>query len=215
MKAAEQASIACIVVGPISTNCYVLSCPRTSRAIIIDPGGDPEIIAEYVSRTKLAPIEIMSTHGHSDHIAAVADLKDKYDIPYAVHEADLKIIKRSVQEAPLWGMGRIREPKVDRLLAPGEDVVFGEVRGNILHTPGHTPGGISLLFDGFVVVGDTLFNRSIGRTDFYGGDLETLLSSIREKLFTLPDETVVCCGHGPRTTIGVERSENPFLAERP
>jgi glyoxylase-like metal-dependent hydrolase (beta-lactamase superfamily II) len=96
-------------------------------------------------------------------------------------------------------------------VAAGDTVAFGKITGRILHTPGHTRGGISILFDGFVVVGDTLFNRSIGRTDLYGGDLETLIRSIRTELFTLPDDTVVYCGHGPQTTIGEEKRENPFL----
>jgi hydroxyacylglutathione hydrolase len=210
----ERASIVGIVVGPIETNCYILSCPRTSKAVIVDPGGDPDAIQKIIQQSKLAPVEIMSTHGHSDHIAAVADLQDRYGIPYAIHGADIEIIRLSVREAPFWGMGRIREPRVDRILSHGEAVVFGKASGTILHTPGHTPGGITLRFDRFVVVGDTLFNRSIGRTDLYGGDLETLLRSIRTQLFTLPDDTVVYCGHGPSTTIGEEREENPFLAGR-
>ncbi len=206
-----RASIACLVVGPIETNCYLLSCPETRKAVIVDPGGDPDVIEAHIEKARLEPVEIVSTHGHSDHIASVADLKERYGIPFALHAADLDIVKRSVREAPLWGMGKIKEPTVDRVVAAGDTVAFGTITGTILHTPGHTPGGISILFDGFAVVGDTLFNRSIGRTDFHGGDLETLLRSIRTELFTLPDDTVVYCGHGPHTTIGEEKRENPFL----
>ena len=206
-----RASIACLVVGPIETNCYLLSCPETRKAVIVDPGGESDCIEAHIEKARLEPVEIVSTHGHSDHIASVADLKERYGIPFALHAADLDIVKRSVREAPLWGMGKIKEPKVDRVLAAGDTVAFGKITGTILHTPGHTPGGISILFDGFAVVGDTLFNRSIGRTDFHGGDLETLLRSIRTELFTLPDDTVVYCGHGPHTTIGEEKRENPFL----
>jgi glyoxylase-like metal-dependent hydrolase (beta-lactamase superfamily II) len=154
----------------------------------------------------------VSTHGHSDHIASAAGLKERYGIPFAIHGADLGIVKLSVMEAPFWGMGTIREPKIDRVLAGGDEIAFGAARGKVLHTPGHTPGGISILFDGFVLAGDTLFNRSIGRTDFEGGDLDTLLASIRNELFVLSDATIVYCGHGPRTTIGEEKRENPFLA---
>ncbi len=212
MKNSPTIRIACKVVGPIETNCYILSCADTKKAVIIDPGGDPDVIEAYVDGAKLEPVEVISTHGHSDHIASAEDLRERYGIPYAIHGADLEILKLSVREAPFWGMGRIREPKVDRIIAPGDEIVFGNERGKVLHTPGHTPGGISILFDGFVIVGDALFNRSIGRTDLHGGDFDTLLDSIRTRLLVLPDETIVYCGHGPRTTIGEEKRENPFLA---
>jgi glyoxylase-like metal-dependent hydrolase (beta-lactamase superfamily II) len=211
MKNTQRPSVTCIVVGPIETNCYILSCPETKKGIIIDPGGDPDLIEARIEAARLEPVEIVSTHGHSDHIASVADLKERYGIPYAIHAAELEIIRLSVREAPFWGMGRIREPKVDRTVAPGNSVTFGKITGKVIHTPGHTPGGISILFDDFVIVGDTLFNRSIGRTDLSGGNLEILLASIRTELFTLPDDTVVYCGHGPQTTIGEEKRENPFL----
>jgi hydroxyacylglutathione hydrolase len=213
MKENIQVRVACRVVGPIQTNCYILSCPETGKAVIVDPGGDPDLVEAFIEETRIEPVEIVSTHGHSDHIASVAELKERYGIPFALHGADLGIVKLSVKEAPFWGMGRIKEPKVERVLAAGDEIVFGAARGKVLHTPGHTPGGISILFDGFVLAGDTLFNRSIGRTDFEGGDLDTLLASIRNELFTLSDETVVYCGHGPRTTIGEEKRENPFLAD--
>ena len=211
MKSSHNIHVAWRVVGPIETNCYILSCSATKKAVIIDPGGSPDVIEAYVDAAKLEPVELISTHGHSDHIASAEDLRERYEIPYAIHGADLEIIKLSVREAPFWGMGRIREPKVDRVLAPGDEIVFGNERGKVLHTPGHTPGGISILFDEFVIVGDTLFNRSIGRTDLHGGDFDTLIDSIRTQLLVLPNETIVYCGHGPRTTIGEERMENPFL----
>ncbi len=213
MKEKVQIRVACKVVGPIQTNCYILSCPETGKAIIVDPGGDPDVIETFIEEARLEPVEIVCTHGHSDHIASAAELKERYGVPLAIHGDDLGIVKLSVKESPFWGLGQIREPKVDRVLAAGDEIVFGAVRGKVLHTPGHTPGGISILFDGFVLAGDTLFHRSIGRTDFEGGDLDTLLASIRNELFTLSDETIVHCGHGPRTTIGEEKRENPFLSE--
>ena len=211
MKATGEIRVACKVVGPIETNCYILSCAETGKAVIVDPGGDADVIGAFVEQARLEPVEIVSTHGHSDHIAAVAELKARFRAPYAIHGADLDMLRLSVREAPFWGMGRISEPSVERLLCAGDAIAFGNARGTVLHTPGHTPGGISILFDGFVLVGDTLFNRSIGRTDLPGGDLEALLEAIRTELFTLPDETIVYCGHGPRTTIGEEEAENPFL----
>ncbi len=213
MKEDIQVRVACRVVGPIQTNCYILSCPETRKAVIVDPGGDPDVIEVAVEEARLEPVEIVCTHGHSDHIASAAELVERYGVPLAIHGADLGIVKLSIAEAPFWGMGNIREPKVSRVLAAGDEIVFGEARGKVLHTPGHTPGGISILFDGFVLAGDTLFHRSIGRTDFEGGDLDTLLASIRNELFTLSDRTIVYCGHGPRTTIGEEKRENPFLSE--
>jgi hydroxyacylglutathione hydrolase len=212
MNGTSKPTITCLVVGPIETNCYLVSCPETKKAVIVDPGGDADVIEAGIEQAHLEPVEIVSTHGHSDHIASVADLKERYGIPFAIHAAELEIIKRSVREAPYWGMGKIREPKVDRTLREGDSISFGLASGRVLPTPGHTPGGISILFPVFVIVGDTLFNRSIGRTDLYGGNLEVLLSSIRTELFSLPDDTVVHCGHGPRTTVGEEKRENPFLS---
>lgn len=121
------------------------------------------------------------------------------------------MIPLSVREAPYWGMGSIEGPEIDRTLDEGDIIEIGNVRGKVLYTPGHSRGGISLLFDELVIVGDTLFFRSIGRTDLHGGSMEVLLESIRSKLFTLPDETIAYCGHGPATTIGEEKRENPFL----
>lgn len=199
-------------MGPLATNAYIVSCPETSKAVIVDPGGDPQTISTYIRERSLEPIEIISTHGHSDHIAGVAALMREYGVGYTLHEADREMVKLSVEEAPFWGMGTIEEPEIDRTLGEGDVIEIGKVRGTVLHTPGHSPGGISLLFDGFVIVGDTLFCRSIGRTDLRGGSMQTLLDSIRGKLFTLPDETIAYCGHGPSTTIGEEKRENPFLA---
>lgn len=199
------------VVGPLQTNCFILHCPETAEAVIVDPGGDASLISETIHELALNPVLIISTHGHSDHIAGVAELKRLYNIPFAIHESDQEIVSLSVKEAPLWGMGRIERPQIDRFIAEGESVSFGTVSGEIIHTPGHTPGGISIVFDGIVLVGDTLFKRSVGRTDLHGGDTRVLLDSIKNKLFALSDDTEVLCGHGPDTTIGEEKRENPFI----
>ncbi len=199
------------VVGPLATNCFILACPETRKAIIVDPGGDPDLIIAAVEQARLEPVEIVCTHGHSDHIASVAELKRTFGVGFALHAADAGIVKLSVGESALWGMGVIEEPAIDRTLAPGDILRIGTIEGTILHTPGHTPGGISLLFDGSVLVGDTLFAGSIGRTDLHGGDFDTLISSIRTELLPLSDDTAVYTGHGPSTTIGRERTGNPFL----
>ena len=202
------------VVGPLATNCYILSCPETRKSVIIDPGGDPDLIKAFIEQTRLEPIEIISTHGHIDHIAGVADLKRHFSIGYAIHKDACEIVKLSVKEAPFWGTGMIEEPSIDRTLEPGNTITFGTVSGKILYTPGHSPGGISLLFDGLIIVGDTIFNKGIGRTDLYGGNFETLMNSIRTVLFALPDDTIVYSGHGQKTTIGEEKRENPFINDR-
>jgi hydroxyacylglutathione hydrolase len=209
----ENPLVACRVVGPLATNAYIVHCTETDKALIVDPGGDPHLISSYIEEKGLEPLEIVVTHGHSDHIAAVAQLKKEYGIGFAIHEEDREMVKLSVREAPYWGMGSIEEPEIDRTLGDGDTIEIGKARGTVLHTPGHSPGGISLHFGRFVIVGDTLFNRSVGRTDLQGGSMDTLLGSIRNKLFTLPDETIVYCGHGPATTIGEERRANPFAAD--
>ncbi len=203
--------IVCKVVGPLATNCYVIGCPETKEAIIVDPGGDPDLIEEIVRRRELKPVRIICTHGHSDHIAAVAGLKATFGVEFAIHHEARGIVKSSVIEAPLWGMGTIEEPAIDVTLAHGDTIRFGTVEGTVRHTPGHSPGGISILFDTFILAGDTLFAGSIGRTDLLGGDFDTLMDSIRREFLTLPDETIVYCGHGPHTKIGTERTRNPFI----
>jgi glyoxylase-like metal-dependent hydrolase (beta-lactamase superfamily II) len=144
-------------------------------------------------------------------MAAAAALVREYDIGVAMHGDDIDTLERSVADAPSWGLGTPENVTVNRRLSSGDTIEFGGESGRVLHTPGHTKGGISLLFDGAVFVGDTLFAGSIGRTDFFGGDLDTILDSIRRELFTLPEDTAVYTGHGPATTIGEEKRHNPFL----
>lgn len=203
-----------IVVGPLATNCYVLSCEDpccASEAIIIDPGGDAGRIKDYIERSGVTPILIVLTHGHSDHMASAAALAAEYGIDAVMHGEDLDTLEMSVADAPMWGLGSPENVPITRKLKAGDTIEFGGETGKVLHTPGHTKGGMSLLFDGAVFVGDTLFARSIGRTDFFGGDMETILDSIRRELFTLPEDTAVYTGHGPATTIGEEKRHNPFF----
>jgi hydroxyacylglutathione hydrolase len=211
MAESGNVEITCAVVGPLATNCYILGCPETREAIIVDPGGDPDVITAHVRRRGLIPVEIVCTHGHSDHIAKVAELKREFGVDFAIHRSAHGVVEASVIEAPLWGMGTIEEPSIDVALSHGDAIRFGSVEGRVRHTPGHSPCSIAIVFDGFVLVGDTLFAGSVGRTDLLGGDFDTLLASIRRELLPLPDETIAYCGHGPRTTIGAERAHNPFI----
>jgi glyoxylase-like metal-dependent hydrolase (beta-lactamase superfamily II) len=199
------------VVGPLGTNNYLVSCPETGKTLIIDPGGDPGLIKRKISELGLHPVEIICTHGHSDHIAAVTDLKREYGIGLAVHPEAVEIISHSVEVAPMWGLGNIENPEVERTISHGDTVRAGNVEGEVRHTPGHSPGGICLVFNGAVIVGDSLFAGSIGRTDLHGGNFEKLIKSIREQILTLPGNTRVCCGHGPETTVGREEAGNPYL----
>ncbi len=203
-----------LVVGPLATNCYIVSCEDpccAAEAIIIDPGGNPEMVRDYVERSGVNPVLIVLTHGHSDHMASAAELAIEYGIDVTMHGDDLETLEMSVADAPMWGLDSPENVPIARRLSAGDTIEFGGLSGKVLHTPGHTKGGISILFDGAVFVGDTLFARSIGRTDFFGGDMETILASIRRELFTLPVDTAVYTGHGPATTIGEEKAENPFL----
>jgi glyoxylase-like metal-dependent hydrolase (beta-lactamase superfamily II) len=204
-----------LVVGPLATNCYVLSCEDpccASEAVIIDPGGDAAKIKDYVERSGVTPVLIVLTHGHSDHMASAAALAAEYGIDVVMHGDDLDTLEMSVADAPMWGLGSPDNVSIARKLKAGDTIEFGGETGRVLHTPGHTKGGISILFDGAVFVGDTLFARSIGRTDFFGGNMETILDSIRRELFVLPEDTTVYTGHGPATTIGEEKAGNPFLS---
>lgn len=144
-------------------------------------------------------------------MAAAAGLAAEYGIDVVMHRDDLDTLEMSVADAPMWGLGNPENVPTAKRLSAGDTIEFGGENGKVLHTPGHTKGGMSILFDGAVFVGDTLFARSIGRTDFFGGDMETILDSIRRELFTLPDDTVVYTCHGPATTIGEEKRQNHFF----
>lgn len=182
--------------------------------MIIDPGAEAKLILKTVDRLGLSIILIVATHTHTDHIAVVAQVKEAIGADYAVHEAEgakktTPALNRML--GPVLGGSLRSVPKPDRLLCDGDVIEIGELRFVVLHTPGHSPGGICLQGHGVVFCGDTLFNLSIGRTDFPGCSHTRLMDSIRTKLMTLPDDTKVYCGHGPETTIGIEREWNPFL----
>jgi hydroxyacylglutathione hydrolase len=204
-------------VGPLQACCYLVAPDGTPDTAVIDPGGDAELIAEQLRVRKLAPRYLVLTHGHIDHIEAVAALKRAYpEAQVCIHEADAPMLRDEGAALASW-IGIPFEPcEPDRLLADGDTLELGAETLAVIHTPGHTPGGISLLIrpeagPGAVFSGDTLFAGGIGRTDFPGGRYQQLLESIRTRLFALPDATRVYPGHGEPTTIGEERRTNPFL----
>jgi glyoxylase-like metal-dependent hydrolase (beta-lactamase superfamily II) len=200
-----------LVVGPIQANCYVLGCERTREAVVIDPGDDVDTILMTLAKEKLRCVYIINTHGHFDHSGANKRLKEVTQGQLLLHEADAPMVTSQAASGRMWGMNVENSPPPDRCLKEGDVITFGDVSLKVLHTPGHSPGGISLVTDSMVFVGDTLFAGSIGRTDFPGGNYDGLLRSVREKIFTLGDDVVIYPGHGPETTVGRERRTNPFF----
>ncbi len=198
-------------VGSLGTNCYIAYCENTKKAVIIDPGGDAAKILAAVSREGLLVEAIINTHGHADHVLANVKVQEATGAPIWIHSADADMLGSGSRNLSAFLGGATSCGKADRLLTDGEVLPIGDFSLTVLHTPGHTPGGISLLFDKTVFVGDTLFAESIGRTDFPGGSYSQLINSIKTKLMTLDDEVKAYPGHGPATTIGWERRQNPFI----
>lgn len=197
-------------VGPLQANCFIVGCEVTRQAAVIDPGGDADKILLALAKDKLTLKAIINTHGHFDHVSANKALKKASGADLMIHPEDAPMLAQLAKGAAMWGMRSEDSPEPDRLLQDGDTVTVGQIQFKVLHTPGHTPGGISLHADKAVFVGDTLFAGSIGRTDFPGGDFDTLIRSIHTKLFTLPDDTAVYTGHMEATTIGKEKKYNPF-----
>jgi hydroxyacylglutathione hydrolase len=208
-------------VGPIMTNCYIVGCEETKKGAIIDPGGNGDFLLAEVRQLGLEIKYVINTHGHFDHTLAnrevMEGLKKRQQEPplLAIHRAEEPMLK-SGGGAASFGLRGFSSPPVDLYLEEGDVLTLGQVKLKVLYTPGHSVGSISLLNEKEKAVfdGDVLFNMGIGRTDLTGGDFETLMESIRNKLLTLPDDTVVYSGHGPATTIGRERASNPFLTGR-
>jgi hydroxyacylglutathione hydrolase len=200
-----------LVVGPLQVNCFILADEKTKDAVVIDPGDDAQDILRVIREKELKVKYIVDTHGHFDHIGANGAIKQATGAELLIHEADAPVLASASRQSAAFGMPSVSSPAADRYVKHGDVITAGEVALKVLHTPGHSPGGISLLEEGMVFTGDALFAGSIGRTDFPGGDLMTLLRSIKANLMTLPDDTKVFSGHGPASTIGDERQENPFL----
>jgi hydroxyacylglutathione hydrolase len=200
-----------LIVGPLQVNCYILADEKTKEAVVIDPGDDADDILKIIREKDFNVKYIINTHAHFDHVGANKALKEATGAELLLHEADAPVLATVSNQSRSFGLSPVVSPPADRYVKHGDVVTAGEVSLKILHTPGHTPGGISLREEGMVFTGDSLFAGSIGRTDFPGGDLLTLLRSIKTNLMVLPDETKVFSGHGPASTIGDERRENPFL----
>jgi hydroxyacylglutathione hydrolase len=202
------------VVGLLRSNSYVVYDESTREAVIIDAGDDAWKIVEAVQRNRLKPSAIYATHCHFDHVMAVEDLKQAFNIPFYIHRADEEILMLNKEMTrQLLGIEIPDPPKVDGYVDEGMEIVVGNGRLKVLHTPGHSPGSVCYHTDSLLFSGDTLFQGSVGRTDAPGGSAEQLTHSIVEKLFKLPDDVEVLPGHGPSTTIGWEKRSNPFVGE--
>jgi len=199
-----------LAVGPIQANCYIVGCEQTKEAVVIDPGAEAKRILGGLQKYDLQLKTIINTHGHFDHVGANKALKDLTGAPVLIHRDDAPMLAHLSASAGMWGM-RAQDSPADQFIKDGDRISFGQITLEVIHTPGHSPGGISLYTPKVLFVGDTLFAGSIGRTDFPGGDYDLLISCVRKRLFVLGDDVKVYPGHGPDTTIGYEKKYNPFF----
>jgi glyoxylase-like metal-dependent hydrolase (beta-lactamase superfamily II) len=202
-----------LAVGMLMANCIILGCEKTREAAVIDPGDETERILLSLADSKLRLKYIINTHGHFDHVGGNKKMKEATGADILIHFLDAPMLSRLSSDATLFGFSAENSPPPDRTLEDNDTISFGEITLKVIHTPGHSPGGISLYIDSNVFVGDTLFADSIGRSDLPGGDFNTLISSIKNRLFELGDDVKVFPGHGPNTTIGREKLSNPFVGQ--
>jgi len=207
-----------LVVGDFASCAYVVAKGANSECIIIDPGAEGEALLKVIEKHNLRPKFIVNTHGHSDHIGANSFLKERFpDLKICIHKEDARMLKSTIKNLSLFLGRRVRSPKADRILQQGDALEIEGCSFSVLHVPGHTKGGIALLRQAeendptVIFTGDTLFAGGIGRTDFPSGNQKLLVQGIKEKIMTLPDDALVYPGHGPPTTVGEERANNPFL----
>ncbi len=201
-----------LAVGPLETNAYIIGDETTKQAIVVDPGDEPDRILDLIKDSGLAVNAIICTHAHFDHIGAAGDIKNATGAKILMHRDDLEIYALAKDQAALWGYDVDELPEPDGFIDEGDNIQVGNLSFRVIHTPGHSPGGISLYGEGVVITGDTIFRGSVGRTDFPGGSVEKLRKSFK-RIIDLPEETGIFSGHGPETTVGTERRENFFVRE--
>ncbi|MBU0480454.1 MAG: MBL fold metallo-hydrolase [Proteobacteria bacterium] len=207
-----------IVVGSFRVNCYLVACPKTKNCVIIDPGGDADLILQSVREDGLHPLFILNTHGHADHVVANRQLSAAFSIPVCMHEDDdIFFADPAVRLVSEKELGLVPPGPADIRLKDGEVLEVGSLRIRVIHTPGHTPGSVCYLVAGNLFTGDTLFVGDVGRTDLSGGSFDKLLASIKDKILPLPDTTKVLPGHdygeAPTSTLAWEKEENPYITD--
>lgn len=196
-----------LVVGPLEENCFIIADEESKKAMVIDPGDEPGRIMEIIRNDGLSVDYIVCTHAHFDHIGVVGEIQQGTGAKIVVHKSELELYHSAKDQAAFWGYDVEPLPEPDMFVAEGDVIRLGSLAFKVIHTPGHSPGGICLFGEGLVITGDTLFAGSVGRTDFYGGDIVKLKRSF-ERLMSLSAATEVLSGHGPASTIGKEQSGN-------
>lgn len=206
----ESFSIDVLEVGDFLTNCYLIHCD--GKAIVIDPGDEPEKIIGLIEQISVKVEKIILTHGHIDHIKALPEVRQATRAPVFIHQEDAIMLTDAKRNLSYYHDTAFTTKPTDELLIDGDEIILGNHTIKVLHTPGHSTGGISFLMDDIILTGDALFLNSIGRTDLPGSDHTTLIKAINDKLMSLPPETRAYPGHGPQTTIGHEKENNPWLS---
>lgn len=202
----------CIPVGPHATNCYVFACPETKEAMIVDPGAEPDKILAFIEKKGVRVTHIVVTHGHWDHIEALEPLRQSTGAKVCIHSNDADgLINPKINHSAFSAPCPVQCMLADVLLEDGDEIKVGTLTFKVLHTPGHSPGGICLSFPGGVITGDTLFAGSVGRTGF-GGSEDALMNSIKQKLLSLDPDAIIYPGHGPTSFIADEKLCNPFIS---
>jgi glyoxylase-like metal-dependent hydrolase (beta-lactamase superfamily II) len=199
-----------VVVSPFEQNCRIVKDRASGQAVIVDPGDEAERILAAAERMRARVTHVLATHAHLDHVGAAAPVRRALGVPFGLHRDDWPLLQALPEHGRMFGMHGLEVPPVDLDLAEVTEIPFGATSIRVLHTPGHTPGGCTFLFGTHGFFGDSLFRLSVGRTDL-GGDAAVYARTLRDRILALPDDTVVYSGHGPDTTIGAERRQNPFL----
>ncbi len=201
-----------IEIRSMGVNCYIVGCEETKEVAVIDPGGNARGILKLLEDEGLTAVYIINTHGHIDHMGANRAVKDATNAKILIHEKDANMLVNEVSNLSFMMGTKVSSPPADEYIKEGDIIEIGNtVKLEVIHTPGHSPGGVCLKLGNIIFVGDTLFQGSIGRTDFPGGSHKELIQNIKEKLLCYDDSVVCYPGHGPATTIGIERQHNPFL----
>jgi len=208
-----------LVVGPLESNCIIFGCKKSKEAVVIDPGDEAKKILNYLNQNELNLKYILQTHAHIDHIGGAEELQKKTQTKVLLHRNELLVLESLEMQALMFGLEAKPPPKINRFIKEDDNITVGNYEMRVIHSPGHSPGSVCFYISSsmngnekhILFAGDTLFCRGIGRYDLPGGSYEQLMKSIRDKLFALPDNTMVYPGHGPTTTIGAEKQYNPFL----